>query len=419
MPEGFAKRHISDAENRLRLLLCIDALGLCTREELWPFVAKLELMEYMPMCLYLDELLRDGSLMEGQYAVQGVLFLTGGGREALELFQRRMPRSDRDRILLAAPQYAAQLSEKRQIRTAYELADLDPTTVCFCGQDIALLRKLRAVPGVKKVFVRSGVRFDYVLCDKNSPFLSELVQYHISGQLKVAPEHCVDTVLGYMGKPSVAVYERFLDKYHALNARYGKAQFVVPYLMSSHPGSRMEDAVALALYLKAHNARPEQVQDFYPTPGTISTCMYHTGIDPITMKDVYVPTDAHEKAMQRALLQYTDPKNARLVREALAFAGREDLIGYGGKCLVRPAKGEKPSDPGEGKEKNHGNKKHPPVRVPARNERGGVHPHGGGQDKRHAKGAAHSGNNAPSDRGARRKSGRVARHGKPASQDKA
>ena len=284
---------------------------------------------------------------------------------------------------------------------------------------LALLRKLRAVPGVKKVFVRSGVRFDYVLCDKNSPFLSELVQYHISGQLKVAPEHCVDTVLGYMGKPPVAVYERFLDKYHALNARYGKAQFVVPYLMSSHPGSRMEDAVALALYLKAHNARPEQVQDFYPTPGTISTCMYHTGIDPITMKDVYVPTDAHEKAMQRALLQYTDPKNARLVREALAFAGREDLIGYGGKCLVRPAKGEKPSDPGEGKEKNHGNKKHPPVRVSARNERGGVHPHGGGQDKRHAKGAAHSGNNAPSDRGARRKSGRVARHGKPASQDKA
>ena len=284
---------------------------------------------------------------------------------------------------------------------------------------LALLRKLRAVPGVKKVFVRSGVRFDYVLCDKNSPFLSELVQYHISGQLKVAPEHCVDTVLGYMGKPPVAVYERFLDKYHALNARYGKAQFVVPYLMSSHPGSRMEDAVALALYLKAHNARPEQVQDFYPTPGTISTCMYHTGIDPITMKDVYVPTDAHEKAMQRALLQYTDPKNARLVREALAFAGREDLIGYGGKCLVRPAKGEKPSDPGEGKEKDHGNKKHPPVRVSARNERGGVHPHGGGQDKRHAKGAAHSGNNAPSDRGARRKSGRVARHGKPASQDKA
>ena len=282
-----------------------------------------------------------------------------------------------------------------------------------------LLRRMREIPGIKKVFVRSGIRYDYMLQDKDRSFFKELVQYHISGQLKVAPEHCVDTVLGYMGKPPVAVYERFLDKYHALNARYGKAQFVVPYLMSSHPGSRMEDAVALALYLKAHNARPEQVQDFYPTPGTISTCMYHTGIDPITMKDVYVPTDAHEKAMQRALLQYTDPKNARLVREALVFAGREDLIGYGGKCLVRPAKSENRTAPGEGKEKNHGNKKHPPVRVSARNERGGVHPHGGGQDKRHAKGAAHSGNNAPSDRGARRKSGRVARHGKPASQDKA
>ena len=284
---------------------------------------------------------------------------------------------------------------------------------------LALLRKLRKIPGVRKVFVRSGVRFDYVLCDRNSPFLSELVQNHISGQLKVAPEHCVDSVLGYMGKPPVAVYERFLDKYQALNARYGKAQFVVPYLMSSHPGSRMEDAVALALYLKAHNARPEQVQDFYPTPGTISTCMYHTGIDPITMKDVYVPTDAREKAMQRALLQYTDPKNARLVREALVSAGREDLIGYGGGCLVRPAKGGKPSVPGEGKEKDHGNKKHPPVRISARNERGGVHPYGGGQDKRHAKGAARSGSGASAGRGARRKSGRVARHGEPASQDKA
>ena len=284
---------------------------------------------------------------------------------------------------------------------------------------LALLRKLRKIPGVRKVFVRSGVRFDYVLCDKNSPFLSELVQNHISGQLKVAPEHCVDSVLGYMGKPPVAVYERFLDKYRALNARYGKAQFVVPYLMSSHPGSRMEDAVALALYLKAHNVRPEQVQDFYPTPGTISTCMYHTGIDPITMKDVYVPTDAREKAMQRALLQYTDPKNARLVREALVSAGREDLIGYGGGCLVRPAKGGKPSVPGEGKEKDHGNKKHPPVCISARHERGGVHSPGGGQDKRHAKGAARSGSGASAGRGARRQSGRVARHGEPASQDKA
>ena len=284
---------------------------------------------------------------------------------------------------------------------------------------LALLRKLRQIPGVKKVFVRSGIRYDYMLCDDNDAFFRELVRYHISGQLKVAPEHCIDSVLDYMGKPHIGTYERFMDEYRQLNHRYDKEQYVVPYLMSSHPGSTLADAVALAEYLNRRGRQPEQVQDFYPTPGTISTCMYHTGIDPITMKDVYVPTDAHEKAMQRALLQYTDPKNARLVREALAFAGREDLIGYGGKCLVRPAKGEKPSDPGEGKEKNHGNKKHPPVRVSARNERGGVHPHGGGQDKRHAKGAAHSGNNAPSDRGARRKSGRVARHGKPASQDKA
>ena len=300
---------------------------------------------------------------------------------------------------------------------------LAPTTCSHMIVDhsdyLKILRRVRELPGVKKVFIRSGIRFDYVLADPSDVFFKELVRYHISGQLKVAPEHVSDAVLEKMGKPKHSVYLRFAEKYAQLNQQERMNQFLVPYLMSSHPGSRMEDAVALALYLKAHNARPEQVQDFYPTPGTISTCMYHTGIDPITMKNVYVPTDAHEKAMQRALLQYTDPKNARLVREALAFAGREDLIGYGGKCLVRPAKGEKPSDPGEGKEKNHGNKKHPPVRVSARNERGGVHPHGGGQDKRHAKGAAHSGNNAPSDRGARRKSGRVARHGKPASQDKA
>ena len=277
---------------------------------------------------------------------------------------------------------------------------------------LALLRKLRAIPGVKKVFVRSGVRFDYVLCDKNSPFLAELVQNHISGQLKVAPEHCVDTVLGYMGKPPVAVYERFLDKYHALNKRYGKDQFVVPYLMSSHPGSRMEDAVALALYLKAHNARPEQVQDFYPTPGTVSTCMYYTGIDPITMKSVYVPTDPHEKAMQRALLQYTDPKNARLVREALVAAGREDLIGFGRECLVRPASGK-------GKEENHGTKEHDPVRVHSGNEPSRVHSHGGRQDQSHPSRPAHSGKDASARRGARGKSGRMGRNGKPSSQNKA
>ncbi|MBQ0134067.1 MAG: YgiQ family radical SAM protein [Clostridiales bacterium] len=201
---------------------------------------------------------------------------------------------------------------------------------------VALLRKLRAVPGVKKVFVRSGVRFDYVLCDKNSPFLSELVHYHVSGQLKVAPEHCVDNVLRYMGKPSVEVYERFMEKYRSLNKRYEKEQFVVPYLMSSHPGSTMDDAVALALYLKKGGVRPEQVQDFYPTPGTLSTCMYYTGLDPMTMKEVYVPRSPTEKAMQRALLQYANPRNAPLVRRALLAAGRSDLIGYGSECLVRP-----------------------------------------------------------------------------------
>ncbi len=201
---------------------------------------------------------------------------------------------------------------------------------------LELLRKLRGIPGVKKVFVRSGVRFDYVLCDQNSPFLAELVRHHVSGRLKVAPEHCVDSVLGYMGKPPVEVYERFLQKYRALNERYEKEQFVVPYLMSSHPGSTLEDAVALAEYLKKRDLRPEQVQDFYPTPGTLSTCMYYTGIDPVTMKPVYVPRSAEEKAMQRALLQFHDPKNAPLVRKALRRCGREDLIGTGKQCLVRP-----------------------------------------------------------------------------------
>ena len=209
---------------------------------------------------------------------------------------------------------------------------------------LALLRKLRAIPGVKKVFVRSGVRFDYVLYDKNSPFLSELVRYHISGQLKVAPEHCVDSVLACMGKPPAAVYERFMEKYGNLNRRYGKEQFLVPYLMSSHPGSTLQDAVELALYLKRHGARPEQVQDFYPTPGTISTCMYYTGIDPITMKSVYVPRSPREKAMQRALLQYAEPRNAPLVRAALRECGREDLIGTGKDCLVRPERAGRRSD---------------------------------------------------------------------------
>ncbi|MBE6992217.1 MAG: YgiQ family radical SAM protein [Ruminococcaceae bacterium] len=207
---------------------------------------------------------------------------------------------------------------------------------------LALLRKLRQIPGIKKVFIRSGIRFDYMLLDKNNEFFAELVKYHISGQLKVAPEHCIDTVLDYMGKPHNEVYERFLQKYHSLNDRYDKKQFIVPYLMSSHPGSTLQDAVALAEYLNSKGTQPEQVQDFYPTPGTLSTCMYYTGIDPRTMKPVYVARDPHEKALQRALLQWKRPDRRRLVMEALQKAGREDLIGYGKHCLIRPNSSSKP-----------------------------------------------------------------------------
>ncbi|MDO4983405.1 MAG: YgiQ family radical SAM protein [Eubacteriales bacterium] len=201
---------------------------------------------------------------------------------------------------------------------------------------LSLLRKLRAVPNVKKVFVRSGIRYDYMLEDKNSEFFAELVKYHISGQLKVAPEHCIDSVLDYMGKPHIEVYERFMEKYKKLNDRYSKEQYIVPYLMSSHPGSTLQDAVALAEYLNKMGRQPEQVQDFYPTPGTISTCMYYTGIDPLTMKSVYVAKTFHEKAMQRALLQWKRPDKRKLVIEALKEAGREDLIGFKPECLVRP-----------------------------------------------------------------------------------
>ena len=201
---------------------------------------------------------------------------------------------------------------------------------------LALLRKLRAIPGVKKVFVRSGVRYDYMLEDKSDAFFRELVAYHVSGQLKVAPEHCIDGVLDYMGKPYIGVYEKFMDKYRSLNQKYDKEQYVVPYLMSSHPGSTLSDAVALAEYLNKTGRRPEQVQDFYPTPGTVSTCMYYTGIDPRTMKEVYVARTPKEKAMQRSLLQFRNPKNRELVLSALREAGREDLIGFGPECLVRP-----------------------------------------------------------------------------------
>ena len=201
---------------------------------------------------------------------------------------------------------------------------------------LALLRKLRQIPGVKKVFVRSGIRYDYMLCDDNDAFFRELVRYHISGQLKVAPEHCIDSVLDYMGKPHIGTYERFMDEYRQLNHKYDKEQYVVPYLMSSHPGSTLADAVALAEYLNRRGRQPEQVQDFYPTPGTISTCMYHTGIDPRTMQPVYVAKTPHEKDMQRALLQWRRPDKRRLVIQALHEAGREDLIGFGKDCLVRP-----------------------------------------------------------------------------------
>ena len=205
---------------------------------------------------------------------------------------------------------------------------------------VALLRKLRKLPGVKKVFVRSGIRFDYLLADKKDTFFRELVQYHISGQLKVAPEHVSDAVLARMGKPRNAVYNQFVEKYFALNRQYGMNQYLVPYLMSSHPGSTLKEAVELAEYIRDMGYNPEQVQDFYPTPSTLSTCMYYTGIHPLTGEKVYVPKSAHEKAIQRALMQYKNPVNRELVLEGLKIAGRMDLVGYGEKCLIRPVRKE-------------------------------------------------------------------------------
>lgn len=201
---------------------------------------------------------------------------------------------------------------------------------------VKLLRKLKKLPGVKKVFVRSGIRYDYVMADPDDTFLRELCQDHISGQLRVAPEHVSDVVLKAMGKPSRAVYDKFLKRYESVNRLTGKKQYVVPYLMSSHPGSTLKEAVELAEYIRDLGYMPEQVQDFYPTPSTISTCMYYTGLDPRTKKKMYVPKSAHEKAMQRALIQYRDPKNYELVKEALHKAGREDLIGFDKHCLIKP-----------------------------------------------------------------------------------
>lgn len=203
---------------------------------------------------------------------------------------------------------------------------------------ISLLRKLRKLPNVKKVFIRSGIRFDYCMADKDNAFIRELCQHHISGQLRVAPEHISDNVLKLMGKPSSKVYKAFLKRYEAINQKTGKKQYVVPYLMSSHPGSTLQESIKLAEYIRDLGYMPEQVQDFYPTPSTISTCMYYTGVNPLTMESVYTPVTFHEKAMQRALIQYKKPENYELVKEALIKGNRKDLIGFDKKCLIAPQK---------------------------------------------------------------------------------
>ena len=206
---------------------------------------------------------------------------------------------------------------------------------------LELLRELRSLPKVKKVFIRSGIRFDYLIADKDETFFKELVENHISGQLKVAPEHCSENVLSKMGKPPFRVYEKFEKRFYELTKQAGKKQYLVPYLMSSHPGSTLNDAIELSLFLKRNGLHPEQVQDFYPTPGTVSTCMFYTGLDPLTMKPVYVPRTPREKAQQRALLQYFLPKNRAIVLDALKRAGRTDLIGTGRNCLAAPESGTK------------------------------------------------------------------------------
>ena len=224
-----------------------------------------------------------------------------------------------------------------------------------------LLRDLRSIPGIKKVFIRSGIRFDYTMADASDEFMLELLQHHVSGQLRLAPEHVSDAVLSVMGKPSRAVYDAFCRRFDKINKEHGLNQFVVPYLISSHPGSTMKEAVELACAVRDMGYMPEQVQDFYPTPSTMSTCMYYTGVDPRTMKPVYVARDPHEKAMQRALIQYRKPENYKLVREALIAAGRRDLIGYDKHCLIRPVPPHEGAAPkkGSGKAKGTGGAKRP------------------------------------------------------------
>ena len=222
-----------------------------------------------------------------------------------------------------------------------------------------ILRELRKIDGIKKVFIRSGIRFDYLMEDQSDEFFEELVKYHISGQLRVAPEHCSAAILDRMGKPHIETYKKFCDKFYKLTGQMNKDQHIVPYLMSSHPGSTLKDAVELALFCKRENIHPKQVQDFYPTPGTISTCMFYTGIDPYTMKEVYVPKTEEEKSMQRALLQYFIPENKQKVIKALIKAGRKDLIGYDSKCLVQPMsnQGNKFNGKNNGKKQSYGSGK--------------------------------------------------------------
>lgn len=222
-----------------------------------------------------------------------------------------------------------------------------------------ILRELRKIDGIKKVFIRSGIRFDYLMEDQSDEFFEELVKYHISGQLRVAPEHCSAAVLDRMGKPHIETYKKFCDKFYKLTGQMNKDQYIVPYLMSSHPGSTLKDAVELALFCKRENIHPKQVQDFYPTPGTISTCMFYTGIDPYTMKEVYVPKSEEEKSMQRALLQYFIPENKSKVIKALIKAGRKDLIGYDSKCLVQPMSNQENKFNGKnnGKKQSYGSGK--------------------------------------------------------------
>ncbi|MGM9647516.1 MAG: YgiQ family radical SAM protein [Eubacteriales bacterium] len=229
---------------------------------------------------------------------------------------------------------------------------------------VELLKQVEALPKVKKVFIRSGIRFDYLVYDPDETFFKKLVHDHVSGQLKVAPEHCCNSVLSYMGKPSIEVYDRFKERYFQLTKSFGKEQYLVPYLMSSHPGSKLQDAIELALYLKKSGYAPEQVQDFYPTPGTASTVMFYTGLDPFTMKKVYVATDYEEKKMQRALLQWNRKENHEIIRTALRKAGRDDLIGYGDDCLVPPERAGRPISKTAGKSIPRNNRLAPNKQLP-------------------------------------------------------